>query len=362
MKLAPPELPLERVHHADLTETPSPALDLASFLALAHRSWRFVLAIAFLLGVITFALTLGMQRRFTTHAMILPDTKTVGGLSAALTGMASQFGLQLGEGMGTKSPRLYADLATSRTILERMLATPVSSTQAGPRRPLIDWVVAPRTDSLDRLEQGVRRLAKAISVRTDLQTGVVRVDVVAKDPLVAANAANALLQYFGEFNLHQRQTQGHERRAFVEKRMTSAVGDLNASEESVRFFLERNRSYQSSPQLVYEFGRLQRQLELRQQVYLTLARELETARIEELNDTPLFTIVDSARAPVKPSSPRRFFLTVSGAVLGFVAAAFLVIVIENLRRRAADGDAEARRMHDRWRAAMRRVPSVVRPR
>ena len=117
---------------------------------------------------------------------------------------------------------------------------------------------------------------------------------------------------------------------------------MNAAEESERYFLERNRQYQASPQLVYEYSRLQRQLQLRQQVYLTLATELETARIEELNDTPLFTVVDSARPPVKASSPRRIFVTVSGAVLGLAFAIMIILIAENLRRRAASGDGQAR--------------------
>ena len=362
MKLAPPELPLERLHVSDVPETLAPALDLPDFLSLASRSWRFVVSVALLVGSISLLLAFAIPKRYTAHAMFLPDTKTVGGLSSALSGMASQFGLQLGDVGGAKSPRLYVDLATSRTILERMLATPTPSTRVERPRPLIDWFVPAREDAHERIEEGVRRLAKAIDVRTDLQTGIVRVDLEAKDPLVAANATNALLRYLGDFNLNTRQTQGREKRLFVEKRFEQAQNSLNTAEESVRYFLERNRTYQSSPQLVYEYGRLQRQLDLSQQVYLTLARELETARIEELNDTPLFTVVDTARPPVKASSPQRIFIAASGAVLGFVIATILVLISENLRRRSAGGDSQARQMYERLRSALRRIPMAARPR
>ena len=57
------------------------------------------------------------------------------------------------------------------------------------------------------------------------------------------------------------------------------IGEPDA-EEQLRGFYERNRSWQQSPQLTFDEGRLRRQVEIRQEVYLTLRREYETARVE----------------------------------------------------------------------------------
>jgi uncharacterized protein involved in exopolysaccharide biosynthesis len=49
---------------------------------------------------------------------------------------------------------------------------------------------------------------------------------------------------------------------------------------------------------------LEREVERRQEIVLTLARAYEEARIAERRDVPLLTIIDPARPPYKKSAPR----------------------------------------------------------
>jgi len=57
-------------------------------------------------------------------------------------------------------------------------------------------------------------------------------------------------------------------------------------------------------------------------VYLTLKRDYETARIEEVNDTPVITVVDPAVPPSRRSKPRRGLIISLGLVLGAVIGVF----------------------------------------
>jgi tyrosine-protein kinase Etk/Wzc len=63
---------------------------------------------------------------------------------------------------------------------------------------------------------------------------------------------------------------------------------------------------------------------LRQEVYQTLTKAYEEARIAEVRDTPVLTVIDSAVAPVHPSGPRRVLGTtvalIFGAALGILLA------------------------------------------
>src|SRR5438132_8548828 len=49
-------------------------------------------------------------------------------------------------------------------------------------------------------------------------------------------------------------------------------------------------------------------VDIRQEVSLTLRREYETARIEEVNDTPVITVIDPPVPPHERSSPKRLLL------------------------------------------------------
>src|SRR5207302_3590136 len=131
-------------------------------------------------------------------------------------------------------------------------------------------------------------------------------------PVLAAAVANRFVAYLNDFNTKSRQSQARERRKFIEQRLADGEGELRTAEESLRTFYERNRSWQQSPQLVFEEGRLRRQVDLRQEVQRTLRREYETARIEEVNDTPVITVIEPATLPTQPSAPRL------GALLGLV--------------------------------------------
>jgi uncharacterized protein involved in exopolysaccharide biosynthesis len=174
----------------------------------------------------------------------------------------------------------------------------------------------------------------------DIGTNIVRVDVIAGTPTLAAAAANRLVELLNQFNAERRQSRGHERRRFAEGRVEASAAELRAAEAAVRSFLERNRSYQSSPQLAFEYQGLQRRLNTAQEVYLTLLREFETARIEEVNDTPVLTVIDAAVPPRRKSHPQRaLIVSVSAAIAA--ALAMLISMMRNYldeakRRGASD--------------------------
>ena len=196
--------------------------------------------------------------------------------------------------------------------------------------------------SSDSLSRGVRRLRNMISTQIDNQTSIVRLTVDSRYPALAAGIANRLITYLNDFNTQTRQSQARERRKFVEQRVTSAELELRAAEGSLRSFLERNRSWQQSPQLVFEEGRLRRQVDIRQEVYLTLNREYETARIEEVNDTPVITVIDPAVSPQLRSSPRRSLMIGLGLVAGAILGVFWAFGREYLERARQEEDVSYR--------------------
>ncbi|MES4784699.1 MAG: hypothetical protein C4294_01480 [Nitrospiraceae bacterium] len=137
-----------------------------------------------------------------------------------------------------------------------------------------------------------------------------------------------LFGQLNDFNFQRRQVTARARRHFVEQRLLEAERALHRSEDELGNFLARNRRYESSPELVLEYQRLNRAVQVRQEVYLTLARELENSRIEEVNDTPTLTLIEPARAPVRKSKPRRLLMAVAAALLGLVGALAAVGVTE----------------------------------
>jgi len=234
-------------------------------------------------------------------------------------GIAAQFGFPLGT-EASRSPKFYAQVLKSRELMEQVLLSnyldPRLTKTGGDSAALLEILAVTRRDSAARLHRRIKTLDKLVSVRVDNLTNIVTLSVDAYYPELAAGVAGKFVDYLNAFNAHYRQSQARERRKFVEQRMVDVEHELRDAEEMLRTFYERNRSWQQSPQLTFEEGRLRRQLEIRQELYLTLRRQYETARIEEVNDTPVITLIDPAVPPKERSQPKRKLLVILAFFFG----------------------------------------------
>ncbi|HZA49895.1 MAG TPA: hypothetical protein VE549_04090, partial [Myxococcaceae bacterium] len=126
----------------------------------------------------------------------------------------------------------------------------------------------------------------------------------------------------GEFNVARRQTQARAEREFVQAQLADARDSLRIAEDEWRRFLEVNRSYRDSPRLAFEASRLERQVTLRQSLVTTLSTAYAQATIDEVRDTPVFTIIDAPEGSAVRELPwvRN---TLLGAIVGFAVAVFI---------------------------------------
>ncbi|MFI5398665.1 MAG: GNVR domain-containing protein [Candidatus Binatia bacterium] len=176
----------------------------------------------------------------------------------------------------------------------------------------------------------VKTLRGLLTVRTDRVTGVVRFDVHTRDRDLSLGIADRLLELINDYNLRRRQSQARAEREFVEQRLALAQSALTTGEAALSDFSRRNRRFADSPELVAEEARLQRQVSLRQQLYVTLAQSYEAAKIEEVRNTAVITIVDRPAGFVEPMSRGAVRNTTLALLVGGFVAVALALVSENL--------------------------------
>ncbi|HET8712396.1 MAG TPA: GNVR domain-containing protein [Gemmatimonadales bacterium] len=306
-------------------------LSVVGVTALLLRRRRLMIAIPVIAAVLALVIALILPPTFTATAVFVPESSNSSRLPTGLAGLVGQLGLPLSLD-AARSPRFYADVLKGRALLERVLlaryADPRGTGGGADSASLLDILGVRGADQGVRLARGVKELQARIGTQVNTQTNMVRLSVGLGYPELAATVAGRLLTYLDEFNSQTRQSQGRARRAFVEQRITTAGADLRAAEAQLRSFHERNRSWQESPTLTSQEGQLRRQVDIRQEVYLTLSRELETAKIEEVNDTPVITIIDPPVVPRERSKPKPLRLAVLGFVIGGVIALGWVFVTD----------------------------------
>jgi uncharacterized protein involved in exopolysaccharide biosynthesis len=328
----------------------SDPLTFAALLAGTLDRWRH--AVVVMGGVVLVALGLSfvLPPSYRAAASFVTGDVSVE-LPPALGDLASQPGLsglasQLGVGPSrdpSHSPAFYAQLLQSRELLTRL----VLSQFADPRTPvdadsanLVDLLGIRSPDSLRAVELAVRRLGKRMTVATDPKTSFVALRVDARWPTLAADIANRAVGLVSAFNKEQRLSRAQARREFLESRETAAQEELRAAENALRAFYEMNRVWQNSPSLMVEEMRLRRQVETANTLYLSLRQEYEAARIDEVNTTPLITVVDRAVPPRRREWPRRGLIVLTagllGAILGVLWAAARELLASWVRRHPAD--------------------------
>jgi uncharacterized protein involved in exopolysaccharide biosynthesis len=316
-------------------------ISLVEVLNILVKRRRTVIGVPVIAAFLAVGISFLVRPKYTGTTSFVPEARSQGTVPTGLAGLAGQFGIAIGTG-GSESPEFYADVATSRGILNRLLlgqyANPRGTSLPGDSAPLLHILRAGGRNGADSLERAARKLAGLLSVHVDDQTSIVTMNATLPYPELAAAVANRLVTYLNEFNTETRQSQARERRRFTEQRVAAGDQDLREAEEALKRFYEANRSWQQSPQLVFEEGQLHRQVELRQELDLTLRREYEGARIEEVNDTPVITVIDTAIVPQRKSSPKRKLWGLVAFALAGVIAVFWSFGAEYVQRASSEND------------------------
>jgi len=261
---------------------------------------------------------------------------------SGLASLAGQIGIAIPTGTPSFSPDFYLSLLRSRVVLLPITRDTIAVQELGGKRiSVLDLFKIPSGPAQRREEQGVTLLQRLLSVSVAKSTGIVEFSAATQWRSVSLALVAALLDGVNEYNERTRQGQAMSERKFIEGRLALASSELRDAENRLAGFLKTNRDFGSSPDLVIERERLQRDLALRQQVFTTLTQAYEEARIREVRDTPVITVFEPPSAPSLPK-PRGLVIGVLlGLVLGGLIGMLLAFTSGLLRRRKESGNTEA---------------------
>jgi uncharacterized protein involved in exopolysaccharide biosynthesis len=259
----------------------------------------------------------------------------------ASLGNFANFASQLGVGIPTNpssSPQFYGDVLRSRGLMEEVLRSrmPDPRSNRSDSVALVELYAKHKGTPAGRTDDAVGSLTRESSVSVNPRTNIIELRVSSRYPTTAAFAARQFVGALNRFNLETRQSEARRRRIFVGDRLKEAQDSLARAERIQQDFLLTNRGdLRSAPTLEAQYERIQRQIQIYQDLYSNFRREFETARVDEVNDTPVITIIDTAAVPIKKSAPHRLLTAVAGAMLGILIAVAILLVqgyLERLRR------------------------------
>ena len=312
-------------------ESSSDAVLLSEYLRPAYEErWR-VLGLALACGILLYVVSFLIPPSYLATSTLIPvgnqdKQSLLGQLSTGLEDLGIQ------PTSRSNSPAMYPEIVRSRRLLEQALKTPCPPSIDARQRPLIEVLRGPDRDrrSWERALKGMRR---TVSASLDRRTGVLTIEARAKRAEVAAYIANSLDTLLQDFTVQAFTTQAGANRIFIEGRLAETEGSLRAAEENLRNFREKNLRIGNSPQLLMEETRYVRLLRGEEEVYVTLRRQYEVAKIQEHKELPVLNVLDQAVPPLSRNSPKRGLMGAAGFIIGLACGSWLAM----LRTKRPDG-------------------------
>ena len=326
-----------------------PPLTFSVWLAGIISRWRLVLRVMAGTLVVAAVAAILLPPIYEAHASFVTSSSTnskmasaLGGAGGGLQGLASQLGVSPGADP-SESPSFYVKLIESEELRRRLLNSRFHNPRSDSPRDsatLLDILRIRNSDSVRRMEIALKKMQKDIATDFDIKTNVVQLVASSRWSETAAAMANRTIALVDRFNYEQRVSRARSKRVFVQGRLDSAKVQLRGAEDAQRYFYDQNRQWRTSPQLVFEEGRLRRNVDVASDLFLTLQRQFEAARLDEFNDAAVITILDPAYPPHKAQWPRYWLLLANalavGALLGVLVAGSATILTD-WRRRNPDG-------------------------
>ena len=333
---------------------------------------KFILKITVGFMVFGVLVALFSSKEYTAGCTIVPQTGEKASTSG-LGGLAAIAGINLGN-MSTSdvlSPKIYPKVLASVPFQKELMQTPIKFEEYEQPVTLFDYftnedykklslggaikkytiglpgviIKAIRGEKKDEIykpeaigalqtltikeKKCVESLKRLVTLNLNEKDGYVELTAVMPEPLAAAQLAErvqTLLQrYITEFKIEKVQSNLD----FVQERFDEVKHDFEQIQQERAIFKDANKNIYSARAQTQE-EQLDTRYNLALSVYSELAKQLEQAKIQVKETTPILTIIDPVTIPLERSKPKRALILVLFTFLGGFAGIGLVLILPSL--------------------------------
>jgi len=272
--------------------------------------WKLVIFNSIVLLLTIFYLLFLTKPYYESTVTILPEYGSKSSTLSGLSELASMAGVKVGEGAPTE---IYQNLIFSESVLEPVIYAKYKTEEFNDPVNLIEYFEIEPKESLPKNLQerqmflDIYKTLTKSRIKTDVErlTKILTITVEMPESKLSADVVNKIAESLDEYVRTKRKSYASEQRFYIEKRIQQLKDSLTNAEEKLKSFREQNRVVAQSPQLLMEQGRLMRNVEIQQAVYVELNKQLEIARIDEIRDTPVLNVKEKAAEPILKAGPKR---------------------------------------------------------
>jgi len=184
---------------------------------------------------------------------------------------------------------------------------------------------SPSSLELKYMDSAIEKLTEQILVQEE-ESGLIVISVLMEEAQLAADIANYIANYIKKYVSNIMLSYSSRHREFIEERLQYSKEDLSKSEEELKEFSEKNPFAVDTPELQLRRGRLMRNMEVNQQVYITLRQQYEMARISELKEIPVINILDFGEPASTESKPQKLLLIFLTTLIFMISTSIFIVI------------------------------------
>lgn len=288
--------------------------------------------------IITLAYLIFFTKPFYISSVtILPEygSKSSSMLSQ-FSGLASIVGVKVGDSAPTE---IYQMLIFSETVLQEVIYSKYMTKEYADSVNLIEYFNIDETDDNPAIQKRKKYLALhkllvdgRITTSVDRMTKILNVNVTMPEAQFSADVANSIVNSLDLYIRTQRKSYATEQSFYLDKRTAQVKDSLTAAENNLKSFREQNRIVAQSPNLLLEQGRLLRDVEILQTVFVELTKQLEIAKIDQIKDAPVLNLKEYAKNPVIKAGPKRASTLIIIMFFSFIFSSLYFIFRDDMKK------------------------------
>lgn len=331
------------------TQKKNSEFDIISIFLKSLREWKLLFFWLFVSGVLGVVVALNRPKYYTAEVILAPEMSAGGiGMSESLAGMASAFGVNLGnkQSMDAIYPELYPTVFASNDFILDLFTVNVHMKTTGETKPYLkhlmedyklpfyevplNWLktkllpadpLAGKKD-IDRFrltkkqEKIVENVRNSIACLIDQKTSVITIGMTDNDPEVAAILVDTLQVRLQAYITDYRTKKARQDYDYYKNLADSCFAEYSKARDR---YAQYSDSHQGAT--LEAFTTVGEELENKMQMcystYQTMDQQAQAAKAKIQERIPAYTTIQASTVPNKPSSMPKIYTLIMFLMAGF---------------------------------------------
>jgi len=337
--------------------------DEIDLLALAKTLWdgRYtILKYILIAGALGVFIAILSPKEYTSSTTMVPQTASSGSKLGGLSSLAAMagFNLDMGSGSDALSPMVYPQILTSGPFQLELMNTPFTFSDVNHPVSLYEYyskiakpgvlsligkytiglpgviIKAIKGEDVKKInsaegkgpfafsdkQEAVRRLMKEkITLTVDAKQGLLTLDASFHEAVLSAQVADQARELLQKYITHFKTEKAADKLSFIEERYAEKKQEFEKAQDRLARYRDQNKNMSSAVALT-SGERLQSEFSIAMNVYNELAKQLEQAKIQVKEETPVFSVLEPAIIPMEKTKPNKPMIVAIwlflGAILG----------------------------------------------